>query len=142
MYGSLVAVKLTLQVRVYVHSAFSASACLDPGWHASPLPAARTFAWELWKGERNQPVDANLRPPVDHSFGNRSGAFAIASSGLGATRDEASLVSDEIPRTSPQCDFEFWYYMVGVLLLVILLCPLSLLNTVSVCGGVPLRPYE
>ena len=95
------------------------SACLDPGWSASPLPAARTYAWELWKGERNQLVDEGLRPPVDHSFGNRSGAFAIASSGVGAPRDEAVLVSEEIPRTSPQCDLELWYYMLGMLFVLV-----------------------
>ena len=106
---------------------YSYIVCLDLGWSASPLPAARTYAWELWKGERNQLVDGDLRPPVDHSFGNRSGAFAIASSGVGAPRDEAALVTEEIPRTSPQCDLELWYYMLGMLLVLLLLLVFDLL---------------
>lgn len=61
-----------------------------------------------------------MRPAADHSFGNRSGAFMVASSGAGQARDEAALLSDEIPRTSPQCNFELWYQMLGVRLLIAL----------------------
>ncbi|KAM4687798.1 MAM and LDL-receptor class A domain-containing protein 1 [Discoglossus pictus] len=74
------------------------------GWQNS---LADNFDWSLGK-----PSSQSLRPPNDHTYGNKEGHFLyLETSAVGLRGEKAHVKTSTWKESSVNCTMSFWYYM-------------------------------